>query len=419
MTLFLAPVAPEIPIIPECTAVTVVQKAEAKLNASQINCLPCSHHKGTSTETVYHHELELGEKIGEGSFSSVYEVKSIRHNPTEALVLKVLKPSLMARPALFSACSSDLVREGLLLSRLSHPNVLSCRATGPDGLLAYLSGHHDAFFLVLERLDETLKQRLTTWRQLPEKKSGVFSVFGSCRQRAMQKTLSERVDAVCDLAEAVRYLHSERIMHRDLKPDNMGFDAEGCLKVFDLDVCRILPQEAQSHPNKTFKFTKNMGRWVYRTYSVAHDVLVAFRASISLYSISSLNFSPRYMAPEVARGQSYNAKSDVYSFALLMWEILSLEKPYGELTADSYHENVRTEGMRPACPSNWPSALKSLLKECWAEDLSSRPTMEEVTRRLRNDLNKTWAKSARRHDDKRINIDVSETDRTIRSDASL
>ena len=53
-----------------------------------------------------------------------------------------------------------------------------------------------------------------------------------------------------ELSEAIKFMHSKKVLHRDLKPDNIGFDCDGVLKVFDFDVARIVPDS--SVPDDTF-----------------------------------------------------------------------------------------------------------------------------------------------------------------------
>merc|ERR1712176_1011532 len=65
---------------------------------------------------------------------------------------------------------------------------------------------------------------------------------------ANEKTelLAERLDVAQQLADAIAYLHSENVLHRDLKPDNIGFDIHGDLKVFDFDIARVCPTSVDS-----------------------------------------------------------------------------------------------------------------------------------------------------------------------------
>jgi serine/threonine protein kinase len=295
--------------------------------------------------TLEHSQLDLGECLGQGSFSSVFEIKAIRSEKrqydADRLVVKVLRPKLSANPPMLSACAADLVKEGMIMATLNHRNILSAKAWAPTGVSAYSNGRHDAFFLVLDRLEVILSDRIKRWQK--ETKQINFSF----KQRQSKRTalLKERTSVILQLSEAVKYMHSKRILHRDLKPDNIGFDRDGVLKVFDFDVARILPEAAV--PDDTFLLTKKIG-------------------------------SPRYMSPECARGEEYNLKADVYTFALLCHELISLKKPYGDLPSGKHDDLVFFAGVRPIVPNAWPQKVGSLLARCWADDISSRPTMEET-----------------------------------------
>lgn len=345
----------DVPALEDPIRGKVLRFGHKRLRSWEAERLPCMEEPAVEfvVPTVENSQIEIGELLGKGSFSAAYEIKSIKDRPTNDLVVKVLQPKLVQKPSLFAGCASDIVREGMILSQLSHPHVLSCRAYSPNGIEAFSNGRHDAFVLVLDRLEGTLKESVDIWRS-QTKKRGLSSFFG--KKKRMQKTICERTDLVCDLASAVAYLHSQRVLHRDLKPANIGITADGCLKVFDLDVCKILPQEALTDSNKSFKFTRRVG-------------------------------SPRYMAPEVANSEPYNAKADVYSFALLAYEVLSLKKPFSDLGSQAHDEMVFKGTHRPHIPGYWPREVKQTIETCWAKDPKDRPTMKDVLFTLRDELN--------------------------------
>jgi hypothetical protein len=116
------------------------------------------------------------------------------------------------------------------------------------------------------------------------------------------------------------------------------------------------------------------------------------------------------VAPEVALGLSYDAKCDVYSLALLLWELLNLKKPFGKVTMDKLRRLVwdeRTE-RRPRIQvvpeeldqdqqsslfltspkASWTPALKQLVERAWSHDFSKRPTMPEMEKELKAELTK-------------------------------
>lgn len=98
--------------------------------------------------------------------------------------------------------------------------------------------------------------------------------------------------------------------------------------------------------------------------------------------------SPRYMAPEVANRQVYNAGCDVYSFSLLLWEILSLQSPFQELSPESMRSVVwnskTTSRMSPPLrprlhKTTWPMTLQNLMTLGWSGNTCDRPTMNIVS----------------------------------------
>lgn len=313
--------------------------------------------QGANPVLVRPEEVDVGDLLGVGCFSHVFAIETIRQKDLEGnpnLVLKVLQPKLIAKAAVFARCATDLVREGLVLTKLSHPNILSCFAYSPGGVSAFASGKHDAFFLVLERVELTVREKLEEWKGEAKKRQSAFSIFHS-KEKRMESTLLERVRIICSLARALRYLHSQCVIHRDLKPNNLGLTANGCLKVFDLETCRMLPPEAREDSDATFKFTRRVG-------------------------------SLRYMSPEVACGNQYNAKSDVYSFGLLTHELLSLKKPFVDTDPSQFDQLVFVEGERPQCPKRWPVEVQSLVTSCWDGDPRCRLTMETALSILESDL---------------------------------
>jgi len=329
----------------------VLRHAQKRMDKSSVvpyyeKSLPTSNQIGE----IAHHHIELGEMLGHGSFSSVFEIKKIRdhddedHN-AESLVVKVLRPKLSHQTTLLAACAADIVMEGMLLSTLSHENIISIKAVSPMGICSFANGRHDAYFLVMERLEETLEDRIRSWRaQIPK------SLFHKSKNYAV---LQEQVQVLTELSHAIQHLHSKRILYRDAKPANIGFSKDGTLKIFDFDVAKIIPDS--NDPNEAFKLTKRTG-------------------------------SPRYMAPEIAKGERYNLKADVYSYSLICHEVLTLKKPYGTIASAKHDEAVFHKGLRPEIPKSWPLGFANFLKRSWSTDISGRPTMEEAMKILQSEF---------------------------------
>ena len=99
--------------------------------------------------------------------------------------------------------------------------------------------------------------------------------------------------------------------------------------------------------------------------------------------------SRRYMAPEVAKGERYNLTSDVYSFAILLLQMCTLQKPYEEYTHEQHLNLVLGMGRRPCLDrlnhgvlGRWPKEMKGLMERCWCQDLQERVGVEVVVEEL-------------------------------------
>ncbi|KAJ1293634.1 hypothetical protein BS78_01G083700 [Paspalum vaginatum] len=142
-----------------------------------------------------------------------------------------------------------------------------------------------------------------------------------------------------DLARGLSYLHSKKIMHRDVKAENMLLDRKRRLKIADFGVARV---EAQSS------------------------------------EVTGLTGTLGYMAPEVLQGKPYDHKCDVYSFGIVLWETYCCAMAYANhsLADISYH--VVKLGNRPDIPRSCPRALSDIMTRCWDQRPDNRPEMSEV-----------------------------------------
>jgi serine/threonine protein kinase len=84
------------------------------------------------------------------------------------------------------------------------------------------------------------------------------------------------------------------------------------------------------------------------------------------------------IAHQVALNQPYNEKADVYSLGIIIWEILSLQRPFDLYNVQDMHERVIQGDERPTLDENWPSDVKTLLQNCWSSSSSKRPDARYV-----------------------------------------
>jgi len=259
---------------------------------------------------------------------------------------------------MFVAGVVDLAMETKFLAVLQHPHIIKIRGVS--------SAHpcSDLYFLVLDRLYDTLTERLQVWKGDKKKLSGMMSLVDMRREERKRELHLERLCAAYGICSAMVYLHNNKIVYRDLKPDNIGFDIRDVVKIFDFGLAREIDQN------------EKMGD--------------------KLFVMSGDTGSLRYMAPENALHKPYNQKVDVYSFGLILWQMLRLETPFTDIKGvNDFRSRVIENGERPYIGSekkveSWASpALKALFRKCWSTVISIRPNFNEILDILRQEIDDT------------------------------
>ena len=149
------------------------------------------------------------------------------------------------------------------LQVLKHPHIVSLHGVTAGSVESNLaSGKECGFFIVVDQLEETLEAKLDHWRIEHEKNSAPRMAWMSSDYKAKKRTeLMERIKIAMEIADAMHYLHSLGIVFRDLKPDNMGFDENGVLKIFDFGLAKEL-KKCLELDNGKYDMTGNTGRYV-------------------------------------------------------------------------------------------------------------------------------------------------------------
>jgi hypothetical protein len=267
-------------------------KADASLRSAESN-LPLPQ--------LAFQEIVLGEIIGRGGFSFVHEIRDVRlqeiydtgneeaasraefaasfknskgvnsleiaaaataasgaAKASSPYVLKTLRPDLPEDE--HNKGIIDLAVEAQFLSSLSHPHILSLRASSNSDPL------EARYFVILDRLVSTLDHKLKIWRRDVGINMGYWlgGCIGYCcaRVHVLHRIWMERFKVAKDVASALEYLHGQNIVYRDLKPDNIGFNSEGELKMFDFGLAKRITN-ADKAEDDLYNLTGNTGSLRY------------------------------------------------------------------------------------------------------------------------------------------------------------
>lgn len=109
----------------------------------------------------------------------------------------------------------------------------------------------------------------------------------------------------------------------------------------------------------------------------------------------SFHIQPQWMAPEVLRSEPSNEKSDVYSYGVVLWELVTQKIPWDTLNPIQIIAAVGFMDHRLEIPSNTDPQWASIIESCWDSDPQRRPSFQELLERLQ-ELQKQYAVQARR-----------------------
>lgn len=158
-------------------------------------------------------------------------------------------------------------------------------------------------------------------------------------------SLYRRMQIAKDAALGINWLHCSNpsLVHRDLKSSNLLIDENGKVKVCDFGLAEIKPKQAMLHDGDHAKGT------------------------------------PLWMAPEVMQFKEFNEKADVYSFGIVLWELLTRKEPFAHHNNYSkFRKAVCNRHERPDIPPDTEPSLKDLIEKCWAPNPNTRPDFKHI-----------------------------------------
>ena len=258
--------------------------------------------------------------IKSGTFGSVFSVENI--NTNEKMAAKVL-----------TCQNSDpnykimVNREIFIMIKCEHPTIIKFRGYS----LKDFSNENNT----------TIFMNLSTRGSLFDLLSRVKKGLGDSEY---DNTVRQKI--LVGIARGMMYLHSHQIIHRDLKPGNILLDNNFEPHITDFGLSKIY----------------EIGKTIEQSHPYGTSI---------------------YMAPEVISGNQYSQKADVYSFGILMFEVVTDTSPYPDLESNKitffqFNEGVVYKNYRPTFDSFVKESIKNLIIRCWDKETKNRPTFEEI-----------------------------------------
>lgn len=243
------------------------------------------------------------ERVGRGGMGTVYKANQVSLNRNVAL--KILSPKVAGDPAFVA----KFKREAQAAGRLNHPNIVQCYDVGSEGGLHYYS---------MEFIENGSVQDLVR------------------KQGRIEKDLALAI--ILDAARGLEYAEKRKLVHRDVKPDNLMINSEGVVKIADLGLAR---EADRSH---------------------GHDDEGIFG-------------TPHFISPEQATGGPVDTRSDIYSLGASFYYMLCGETPFD---GENIREIIRMQIEEDPQPvkervKGIPASVSNLIAQMMAKDPARRP----------------------------------------------
>eukprot|EP00474_Spongospora_subterranea_P006066 CRZ06524.1 hypothetical protein [Spongospora subterranea] len=171
-----------------------------------------------------------------------------------------------------------------------------------------------------------------------------MSLFDLLHNTDVKLNWKLRLKMALDTANGINFLHHSHVIHRDLKSANLLLDKHYGVKVSDFGLSRIKAQHCT--------MTGQCGTF-------------------------------QWMAPEVISNEKYTEKADVYSFGIILWEIVARKVPFEAMNGVQVSVAVATQQLRPKMPEDVPNDIRELIENCWSNNPALRPAFSDIVQRLK------------------------------------
>ncbi|KAL1117107.1 hypothetical protein AAG570_004435 [Ranatra chinensis] len=257
--------------------------------------------KATSYEMKGHHQDDW-----EIPFESISDLQWLGSGAQGAVFSGKLKNEIVAVKKVREQMETDIKH----LRKLNHPNIVQFKGVctqAPCYCIIMEYCPYGPLYNLLKDGEEIPPARLVAWAK--------------------------------QIAAGMQYLHSNKIIHRDLKSPNVLIGRHEVVKISDFGTSR---------------------EWNEKSTKMSFAGTVA------------------WMAPEIIRNEPCSEKVDIWSYGVVLWELLTCETPYKDVDSSAIIWGVGSNSLNLPIPSSCPDGFRLLIKQCWAPKPRNRPSFKHI-----------------------------------------
>ncbi|XP_060907266.1 ephrin type-A receptor 7 isoform X2 [Labrus mixtus] len=231
----------------------------------------------------------------------------------------------------------DFLCEASIMGQFDHPNVVHLEGVVTRG---------KPVMIVIEYME-----------------NGSLDAF--LRKHDGQFTVIQLVGMLRGIAAGMRYLSDMGYVHRDLAARNILVNSNLVCKVSDFGLSRVIDDDPEA---------------VYTTTGKMKDIMnVIFTPATDLrFTEQGGKIPVRWTSPEAIQYRKFTSASDVWSYGIVMWEVMSYgERPYWDMSNQDVIKAIE-EGYRLPAPMDCPPGLHQLMLDCWQKDRAERPKFDQI-----------------------------------------
>ena len=260
--------------------------------------------------------FKISEVLGQGGMGAVYKAQDLTLQ--RFVALKLFRSQLSDTVG----NGQQLLDEARLACKLNHPNIVT---------IYDIARGQDSNFIVMEWVDGQSLDTIIPENGLPQDKA---------------------MEYACQIIDGLVCAHQNGIIHRDIKPQNIMLNSENRIKILDFGIADLLHQPTQQQEQSE----------------------ASIEAEQDQTRIGELVGTPQYMAPEQAFGQEVDQRADIFAFGILLYEMLTGQRPFAGKNINEIKEALSKGAYPPVSHlrPDLPTSIETMIDKMLAADISLR-----------------------------------------------